>query len=51
MIILDMQPISIVVDSGFRRHLNRCNPGYTIPTRLTIKGRIKDMYIREKKLN
>jgi len=37
MIILDLQPISIVKDIGFRMHFQRIEPNYTIPCEKTMK--------------
>lgn len=44
MIVSDMQPISIVDDSGFRALLEILEPGYKIPDRRTIDQRLKALY-------
>ena len=46
MIVLDIQPISMVEDEGFEELLQLLAPGYAIPSRTTIMRRIKDMHTK-----
>ncbi|XP_056132772.1 E3 SUMO-protein ligase ZBED1-like [Lampris incognitus] len=44
MVALDMQPLSIVEDVGFKRLVEYLEPGYSIPSRKTITTRVGKMY-------
>ena len=51
MIIMDLQPISIVDDEGFRKLIQFCFPAYTMPSRDTITRRIEKIFeVQEKEL-
>ena len=44
MLILDMQPASVVEDLGFRRFVNMLDPRYDIPSRRTLMRRLPTKY-------
>jgi hypothetical protein len=40
MIAIDMQPLSVVSDSGFKLFLNRFEKGYKLPAASTLKSNL-----------
>lgn len=50
LIVKDMQPFSIVEDSGFRAFVNALNPRYQIPCRQTVK-KLMEAHFQEEKLS
>lgn len=48
LIVLDLQPLSIVEDTGFRALINYLDPKYNIPSRKTVKKLIENAYNEKK---
>ena len=48
LILLDLQPLSVVEDTGFRALINYLDPKYNIPSRKTVKKLIKNAYNERK---
>ena len=45
MVYLDLQPISVVEDEGFRETMHAAEPRYVLPTRRTLRSKIlPDLY-------
>ena len=47
MLVIDLQPLSVVTDKGFRELLNFTEPRYTIPSRKTFRNKILPLAYQE----
>ena len=50
LIVLDLQPFSIVEDKGFRALINYLDPKYVIPCRKTMKKFVDDEYVTKRRI-